>query len=107
MNISFLRNGACLLMFLSLAWLSVSYPFVARAKKAYAQSGNKMADQNSPLTNTSEEKNTQVNISEEYLHHEELTSRPDPLLESYWHSHSADKLPFPSLDYFSPPPKLS
>jgi hypothetical protein len=107
MNIPVLRNGICLLMFLALSWLTVSLPFVARAKKAYTESREKMADENSPLTNTTEEKNPQVNFSEEYLHHEEMTHRTDPSAQSCWHHHPADQLPFPAIDYFSPPPKLS
>ena len=105
MNISFFRLGACLLMFISLAWLTVSLPYVAAAKKAYALSKDKADDTNNPLTNTTEEKNPSVNMSEEYLHHSnESNTAPDPSLEYSWHHHPADKLPVHTLDYFSPPP---
>jgi hypothetical protein len=44
MNISSFRLGACLLMFLSLAWSTVSLPYVAAVKKAYAQSKDSEED---------------------------------------------------------------
>ncbi len=104
MNISLLRNGACLLMFLSLGWLTVCLPYVARAKKAYAQTRERSDDSTNPLTNTTEEKNPQVNLNEEYLHHEEASFRPDLLSASCWYHHPADRLPVHTLEYFSPPP---
>lgn len=57
-------------MFLVLAWLTVSLPFVTETKNSATTETSNPVDNTNPFAGTTEEKVPgSVNIAEEYMHH--------------------------------------
>lgn len=105
-------------MILSLIWLTISLPYVyaaqqklalnkiTNAKEAKGIPGDESnQDGNNPFANTTEEKvATNVNLTEEYLHHQEepLPISTDKLSHSHHHSYDVYIAFYGEL--LSPPP---
>ena len=94
-----------LLMIFALSWLTVSLPFVARAKQHISslKTGNPDKDDNT-ATNTTEEKASQT-INEEYLHHEELSINEQLILKRKYVPHLCPDLPHFHFELITPPPE--
>lgn len=71
-QISYWMRVSIIFMFMVMAWLTVSLPFVTAAKGAVATEMAAANSNDNPLAGTTEEKVPgQVNLSEEYIHHGE------------------------------------
>jgi hypothetical protein len=105
-------------MILSLIWLTISLPYTYAAQQKLAKEKIGMAneakglpgdennaDENNPFANTTEEKApTNVNLTEEYLHHQDepLPFSTDKLSHSHHHSYDVYIAFYGEL--LSPPP---
>jgi hypothetical protein len=100
-------------MILSLIWLTISLPYVYAAQRILAKEKISMAkeskgvpeDESNPFANTTEEKvPANVNLTEEYLHHQEepLPCSTDKLSHSHHHSYDVYVAFYGEL--LSPPP---
>ena len=100
-------------MMLSLAWLTVSLPFVngAQLKIKCAQQKSQIAqapnEDNNPLSNTIEEKseNAPVSISE-YLHDQHAAVQLEITLVNFFKCHPADLYYAFHPELLSPPPEV-
>ncbi|AHF17569.1 hypothetical protein [Niabella soli] len=97
------------LLVLTLAWLSVSLPFVYEARQQLTQqTDSKEKDRSNPLSGTTDEKvpsNPNVNINEEYLHagNYDLSIASTLQNTNYIHTHESIYIAFhPELH--APPP---
>jgi hypothetical protein len=99
----------------TLAWLTVSLPFVYAAQKEYAESkatgtdksSDNDANDNNPFSNTTEEKTpSNINLSEEYLHDTDISEQYTivPSTE-YKVEHVATYIAFHG-ELISPPPDV-
>jgi hypothetical protein len=77
---------AAAVMFFTLAWLTVSLPYVYSSQKELAKQESKSApvdnEESNPLANSTEEKAPSSTVSEEWLHHTN-----DHIILSYKLSH--------------------
>ena len=105
-------------MILALIWLTISLPYVYAAQQKLAKDKISLVkeskgvpgdgcnqDENNPFANTTEEKvPTNVNLTEEYLHHQEepLPFSTDKLSHSHHHSYDVYVAFYGEL--LSPPP---
>jgi len=105
-------------MILALIWLTISLPYTYAAQQKIAKDKISMTkeskgvpdadnntDENNPFANTTEEKvPTNVNLTEEYLHHQEepLPFSTDKLSHSHHHSYDVYVAFYGEL--LSPPP---
>ena len=105
-------------MILALIWLTISLPYTYAAQQKLAKEKIGMAkeakglpgdesntDENNPFANTTEEKaSTNVNLTEEYLHHQDepLPFSTDKLSHSHHHSYDVYVAFYGEL--LSPPP---
>ena len=103
---------AVLLMLGSLAWLTISLPYVngaqMKVKAASSQASEKSAEENqNPLTNAIEEKNESAPVSvSEFLHHEESLASIEPTLVNFYKCHTSDLYFAFHPELISPPPEL-
>ena len=105
-------------MILALIWLTISLPYTYAAQQKLAKGKISLTkeskgvpcdedntDENSPFANTTEEKvPTNVNLTEEYLHHQDepLPFSTDKLSHSHHHSYDVYVAFYGEL--LSPPP---
>jgi len=83
-----------LFMMLALAWLTVSLPFVYASQQAQKQTAQQRCDnqpeeEGNPLTNTTEEKASNLNTLSEYLHDTHTLEHPSQVLSTQYNTHSA------------------
>lgn len=96
-------------MVLALAWLTVSLPFVyadQQTQKAIVENqSDRAGEDNSLLTNTTEEKSENgVNTLSEYLHDTHLTEHVSCFIVRSYNLHSADLYIAFHPEYICPPP---
>jgi hypothetical protein len=102
---------AVLLMLASLAWLTVSLPYVngtqMNLKATTAKASEKNAEENqNPLTNTIEEKNESAPVSvSEYLHEEDAIESIEATPVNFYKCHAADLYYAFHPELISPPPE--
>jgi hypothetical protein len=103
---------AVLLMLASLAWLTISLPYVngaqMKAKAASSQAGEKSPEDNqTPLSNAIEEKNESAPVSvSEFLHNEDSLASFEPTLVNFYKCHPSDLYFAFHPELISPPPEL-
>ena len=105
------RICAVLVMLASLAWLTVSLPYVNGAqmqlKANSSKASEKTPENQNPLTNTTEEKNETAPVSiSEYLHEQEVSTTFSCALVNCYKCHSADVYYAFHPELISPPPKI-
>jgi hypothetical protein len=98
-------------MLLTLAWLTVSTPFVyadQQAQKEIAKQEQKASDDDNsnPLSGTNEEKSESgVNTLSEYLHDIHIADHPSSIVVKYYKCHPSDLYFAFHPELLSPPPE--
>lgn len=97
-------------MVLTLAWLTVSTPFVYAdqqiKKEAAAKKGETKQENRNPFSNTTEEKTENGNSTlSEYLHEFHLHEQSFVIITSYYKCHPSDLYFAFHPELVSPPPK--
>ena len=102
---------SCLIMVASLAWLTVSTPFVYECKQQIAaeakgNAGAALDDDSNPFSNTTEEKTENGgNTLSEYLHDTHTHVQLSNTLEKYSKCHPSDLYYAFHPELISPPPE--
>ena len=104
---------AAIFMIMTLAWLTVSIPFVYKAQQqanyAKANAQTNLPDEedssNNPFANTTEEKAGSNSLSE-YLHHTEELTEPEILLHKHDAAHDISVYVAFHGELLTPPPEF-
>lgn len=104
---------SCIIMVLSLAWLTVSIPFVYASQQQIASETQgimpgAIEEESNPFSNTTEEKTESGNNTlSEYLHDTHTQEHMSALLESYSKCHPSDLYYAFHPELLSPPPEYA
>ncbi len=101
------RKFHSIVMLLALAWLTVSLPFVYAGQQSQhsvcTPCDAPPADEDNPLTNTTEEK-TSTNTLSEYLHDTHMADHPASLVVKSYKYHAAELYVAFHPEAICPPP---